>query len=154
MFIRYTNRTVEIKDDNPQNPYNTQEFVKRMNQTVHLFDEDYEGPAKAYSNALVQDATRYNNFLDLCTEMSKQFTYLCGALKSNGLSVSMPDYEVFLQEYEKIKKYNDRDFVMAIQKEVKLLEDSMRYSIDRNIKTAKTYGIPLTKPNPNPTLTK
>lgn len=147
MFKRdTTTRTVIIQDDSPKNPFNTSEFVHWMNQTVCLFDQRYEGPAKCYQNALVKDTDRYNAFQDLTTEMSKQFIYLCGMLKAKGLPVVMPDYQYYEKAYEQIKTYDDATFVAAMQKEVTLLEKSLKLSIDSNVKTAKAHNIPLEKP--------
>lgn len=147
MFRRDTNtRTVVIQDDSIREPFNTDEFVKWMNQTVYLFDQKYEGPARCYHNELIKDKDRYNAFQDLTTNMAEQFVYLCGMLKAKGLPVVMPDYQIYQKAFEQIKNYDDKSFIIAIQREVALLEKSLKLSIDSNIRTAKTHNIPLEKP--------
>ena len=148
MFRRDTStRTVVIQDDSIREPFNTDNFVEWMNQTVYLFDQKYEGPARCYQNELIKDKDRYNNFQDLTTNMAKQFVYLCGMLNAKGLPVVMPDYQIYQKAFEQIKNYDDKAFIAAIQKEVTLLEKSLKLSIESNIKTAKAHNIPLEKPS-------
>lgn len=147
MFSRDLNtRTVTFQDKDIKNPADSDEFVKWMNRTVYLFDQDYEGPAKTYANITLENRERYNAYFDLTTQMAKQFTYLCGKLKQQGLPVVMPDYQTFLKEYEKIKTYNDSAYLAAMQIETTLFERSLSYSVAKNIETAKKHNIPLEKP--------
>ena len=144
-------RTVTIHDTDIKNPFNANDFVKWMNQVVYLVDIDYEGPANAYANALINEPKRYNTYNELVFAMSEQFTYLCGKLKQSGLPVVMPDYKSFLERYEVIKSYDSQAYARAIQEEVKALEISFMTSIQQNIQTAQLNNIPLKKPEPKKT---
>ncbi len=147
MFKRdYKNRTVIFQDLDVKNPSNANDFVKWMNRVSYLVDEDYEGPANAYANALVDDSKRYNEYNAIVKDMLEQFTYLCGTLKQRCLPVVMPDYQSFLVSYNKIKTYDKNLYAKAIKEEVKKIEESFVYSIRSNINTAYLHGIPLKRP--------
>lgn len=140
-------RIVLFQDDSAKNPVNTYDFVEWMNSVVRLFDSKYEdGPARHYENAMIQDTDRYNNYQDLMVDMAKQFTYLCGKLKTSGLPVIMPDYPVFKKEFERIKKLDDHNFRIEMQKEATLFETSLKISIEQNKRTAIAHKIPVEKP--------
>lgn len=143
MFKRNSNRTITIQDDSVKNPYDPNSFVEKMNSVVFLYNNKPGSPANFYQNALMVNADAYNEYLALTREISEQFLGLTGRLKNAQLPTLLPDAKLFIDNFERIKNYNDNDFREAMTKEAILLMNTLKICIEANKKCAINNGIPI-----------
>lgn len=140
MFSRdERNLTVTMKDDSAVKLYDINDFVRRMNQTTFLVDEDSQGsPAALYLNSQLGSRDDYNDYINATKQMTKQLSSLVGKLKMAHLPVTLPDAEYFARSFKSMLSSNlsGSELDEAIKKDAIAFKKAIDISVKANNATA------------------